>query len=66
MFPWVLSRWSERTLSLADPRVNDRSIAREVGERHFLRDAFEHQHRERVGVGMLRCGDIIAFDELDG
>ena len=66
MFLRVVSKWLERTLSPANPRMNDRSIAREVGERHFLRDAFGHQHREQVGVGMLCCGDIIAFDELDG
>lgn len=52
--------------SLGDPRVDDRRVAGEVGERNFLRDAFEYQHRERVRVGMYRCGEIIAFDDLDG
>ena len=34
------------TLRLGGPRVKDRSVAGEVGERYFFRDALEHQHRE--------------------
>jgi len=63
---WVLYTWSRRRLSLGDPRVNDRGIARETRERYFLRDALEYQHGERVRVGIHRCGDTAALDELDG
>ena len=55
-----------RVPSPVDPRVNYRSVAREVEERCFLRDAFEYQHCERVGVGTRRCGDAVVLDELGG
>jgi hypothetical protein len=50
----VLSIRSRREQPLGDPRVNDHSATREVGEGYFLGNAFEYQHRERVCVG-LRC-----------
>ena len=42
------------------------STAIVLGERCFLRDAFEHQHRERVRVGTpsRRCEGTVVFDEL--
>ena len=61
---WLLPIRSGRKLSLADPRVNDGSVADEIVERYFFRDAFEHQHRERVCVRMRRWGDVVVFDEF--
>ena len=64
--PQVLSVWLRWTLSPVNPCMDDCSIAREVGERYFLCDAFEYQHREGVCVKTCSCVDVIVFDELCG
>ena len=42
----VLSIWSRGALFFADPRVDDRSITRNVGKWWGFRDAFEYQQCE--------------------
>ena len=46
--------------------MEDCRIVREVGERRVFRDAFEHQHRKRVCVGMGRWRDGYSAVELGG
>jgi len=53
-------------LSLGDLCVNDRDVLREVREWFFLRNAFEHQHCERVRIRMRRWGVIVFFEDLGG
>ena len=42
----VPSTRSRRQLILDEPRVDDRSVAREVEERYFLCDALKYEHCE--------------------
>ena len=46
--------------------MEDRGIAREIGEWLFLRDAFKYQHRKRVCVGIGLCRDGTPAEELGG
>lgn len=62
----ILPIRSSGILSLGDPRVNDRGVTREVRERCYFRSAFEHQHRERVGVGIRRRRNVVVLEELRG
>ena len=56
-----------RDTVLDEPRVNDLVIV-ELGERHFLRETFEHQHWEWEceceWVGRRRWGDVLVCREL--